>query len=472
MQFDYLTIRSLLYRFDRLVFLLFMVVTIGAVAFYGYCLSFHILPNWPLSYKILGQAFLSGQTYLTIPPSPKLLALPNPYDPASHAHVRFLLDASLYNGRYYLYFGPVPALLPWIPVKWLTGISLSDLQLAFFFCATGTCYLVWLLAEIARRQPPILRWGMLFAVVAVCFGTWIPQMLHQPGIYVPAVAGAYCFMALGLLSLWYGSLYSTSQSAYWKLLGSLCFGLTIGCRMFYAFNAVILLAVWLAAMRNRHGWRTPIREALYLGTPWSLCIAGLAAYNYARFGSVFETGVRYQIGNDDLHSGVFHNYWQFSNIWPNFYEYFLKPCPLATWLPWQPNFRTMPEWDPILRRYTVQGWDAVHGLWCNNPFSLWSLWFLFNIRRCKSWLGGAYGLSVGLTLYTLAITTFLLLYHYLYNRYAVDFSPWIMLLATLGYMDALQTSSKRWHPVLLIAGGMMALWSAYTGIVSAAPWWM
>ena len=54
-------------------------------------------------YDTLAAAFLSGQLYLKTVPDPELLALPNPYDPSKNEKFR-LHDASLYNGRYYLYF--------------------------------------------------------------------------------------------------------------------------------------------------------------------------------------------------------------------------------------------------------------------------------------------------------------------------------------------------------------------------------
>src|SRR5213079_593487 len=62
-----------------------------------------------ISYPMLADAFLHGHTYLPVDPASELLALPNPYDTEAHAKLA-LVDASLYRDRYYLYFGPAPAL--------------------------------------------------------------------------------------------------------------------------------------------------------------------------------------------------------------------------------------------------------------------------------------------------------------------------------------------------------------------------
>src|SRR4051812_19923000 len=65
----------------------------------------------------------SSRSRLSRPP--KLLALPDPYDPASRAHVPFLHDMTLYKGKYYGYWGPFPGV---VHALWLvvTGSSLDQ----------------------------------------------------------------------------------------------------------------------------------------------------------------------------------------------------------------------------------------------------------------------------------------------------------------------------------------------------------
>ncbi len=61
-------------------------------------------------YSRLASSFLHGQLALEQKPDPALLALPNPYDHKARKNVPVLGDASLYKGKYYLYFGPFPGL--------------------------------------------------------------------------------------------------------------------------------------------------------------------------------------------------------------------------------------------------------------------------------------------------------------------------------------------------------------------------
>ena len=61
-------------------------------------------------YDYLGRGFAHGHLYVPIEPSPQLLALANPWDPAVDDSLK-MQDMALYNGRYYLYHGAGPALI-------------------------------------------------------------------------------------------------------------------------------------------------------------------------------------------------------------------------------------------------------------------------------------------------------------------------------------------------------------------------
>jgi len=454
MQPDHDAIRSSRYDMGWPILLLLAIVFASTIALYSCSASFVRTADSSTFYGQLGQAFLSGHSYIDAKPSPELLALPNPYDPKARIDARILWDASLYQGRYYLYFGPVPALLA-ASLQCLTGNTPDDRILAFFFCTAGTYYFLWLLSAIARGRPGLLQWGVICTAIAACFGNWIFLMLRRPSFYEVAISGAYCFTALGLLSLWHGIFYPNRYSGYWKLLGSFCLGLAAGCRIIHACNILILLCLLFNSIKHSPNVRAYLREALYICAPWSICILGIGLYNFARFGSPFESGWSYQLSIANQNAHALH-FWMLSNIWPDFYDYFLKPLPL----------KAFAIRHPFL--HVPMGWDKPYGLWTNTPFSLWSLWLLAHIRSCKTWLGNAYALVIGLILYSFVITLFMLSYQFSINRYLVDFTPWMMLLAGLGYMHALQTSPQRWHRLLIISGAITALWSAYACIAAAA----
>jgi hypothetical protein len=76
-------------------------------------------------YNYLGRAFAHGRLELPIKPSPQLLALPNPWDPAADDTYK-MHDMALFNGRYYLYHGPGPAVLLFTPWLLITGHDLPE----------------------------------------------------------------------------------------------------------------------------------------------------------------------------------------------------------------------------------------------------------------------------------------------------------------------------------------------------------
>src|SRR5512140_234419 len=69
------------------------------------------MPGKTLYYDWLATAFEHGHLAIEQTPPPALLVLSNPYDPAQRAGIPLPVDVSLYKGRYFIYFGPVPALL-------------------------------------------------------------------------------------------------------------------------------------------------------------------------------------------------------------------------------------------------------------------------------------------------------------------------------------------------------------------------
>jgi hypothetical protein len=111
----------------------------AVVALYAYISSGGTFVFLPLNaertqYGSLANGFLHGHLYLTIRPDPKLTALPNPYDPQQRQGIDYEFDTSYLNGRYYLYFSPLPALIIYLPYHALFGHFPSPFLTGFLFC--------------------------------------------------------------------------------------------------------------------------------------------------------------------------------------------------------------------------------------------------------------------------------------------------------------------------------------------------
>ncbi len=419
---------------------------------------------WPFynNYARLGDAFMHGHTYLGAEPSIELLSLLDPYVPLQRQGVRFLWDASLFQEKYYFYYGPVPALI-WCVAYMITGGSLSDLHLSFLFTTVGTCFLVALLASMAKQlQSRYSAIALIFCAATLCFGTWVPFVLRRSAIYETAIFGGYCFNAIALFCLWQG----IKKSKYMPLaLASLFFGMAMSCRLSQAMNISILITVGFFIFTGRIKLERT-RALLCLFLPWLICAEMLLAYNYLRFGDVFETGWRYALGVPNLNVPTFRAL-RPEQIIPNLYFYFFRPLEFTKGLQFPFFHVDISPWGTLLygRTYAVTA-EAVYGLFTNSPFSLWFLACPILWLRRKQLSPELACVLWPLALFSFAGIGLLSVFFYTVQRYSVDMTPWLMLTACLLYLLILKLTPARWQLALLVLGGCMAFWSVTTGILA------
>ncbi|MFI5006324.1 MAG: hypothetical protein ACHQKZ_02760 [Solirubrobacterales bacterium] len=243
-------------------------------------------------YNLLARALVQGQLYLTVEPRPELLEMSEPYEPGRNGPYR-LHDASLYHGRYYLYFGVVPALLLFVPWK-LAGLGdLPQNLAAALFAWGGFLFSALLLRRLQHVYlGPRPRWMEWLATLTLGLANVAPFILRAPFVYEVAIAGGYFFLSG---SAWlFASAGAGGRLRVARLsLGGLFLGLAIGCRpnLLVAVPLLPLLA-WPALREHRDKWA---RAALAVLGPLGLCLLLLGTYNALRFGSPLEFGARYQL---------------------------------------------------------------------------------------------------------------------------------------------------------------------------------
>ena len=248
-------------------------------------------------YNQLTVSILHGHLYLPEKPTPEMLALKDPYDPDANEKLR-LHDASLYRGRYYLYFGIAPVVTLYLPWRVLTGFGLSDDIAVTIFAVAGyvfSCLLLFLLLEAARLRPPWLLQAA--AVLALGIGQSAPMVLRRPRMYEVAVSAGYCFLLAGLYFLVRRIV--RPETGRWSLvLGGLFLGLAVASRPHSVLAILVILAFYSLHLKNSQGagGRSGLKEFAAFMMP--IIIAGVLIgwYNYARFDNPLEFGVHYQVG--------------------------------------------------------------------------------------------------------------------------------------------------------------------------------
>jgi len=258
---------------ERVLAIAAVVAVLAAYAFYGSHGTF----RWPLGpwgqsyYANLAEGFLSGELSMAARPAEELTRLPNPYDFDARGDIPVLWDASYFEGKYYLYFSPVPVVLFYVPVRLVAGAYPSDdLATTFFAAVSFLCF-----AGVVWRT----RWNWLWILV-VGVGNVIPYVIVGVLFYQVAVACAMAFTAA-----WAFSVTRFLESGRWAIPMGLFLGMAIATRP----NLLVLLLVQaLILVRHR-------RAVLKVAAPLILVACALAAYNYARFRDPFEFGVTYQM---------------------------------------------------------------------------------------------------------------------------------------------------------------------------------
>jgi hypothetical protein len=425
-----------------------------------------------------GEAFLAGQLYLLETPPAGLLALPNPYDwQRREAIGGYLWDSSLYQGKYYLYWGPVPALLA-AAGRLASHRVVEDQYLLFVFIIGLAASLAALLHELRRSfYPSAPAWSVPLLAAVAGLSAPVFWLVNRPSVYETAISAGQCFLILGLMAAVRGLRPERPQWG-WLGLAGFAWGAAAGSRV----NTALAIG-WMAALtclylwrhrQSRWGWVAA--TACLLG-PLALWGAGLGWYNLARFGSLLETGHRYQLTGPALPA----NYSQVASIqylMPNLYNLLARPlsfqwgqfpfvfAPYLTKASWPGFIRLV---DPYYFSEPVAGmflavpvfWLAFTGVigpvrnawaWLNerampmkrqvHPLSGWVWWMV----------GGSILLSLG-SLSIFIMTTM---------RYEADLIPLMTVFTALALWQLLDSCRarprlRRWLFLLVLVAGLASI---------------
>jgi len=378
-------------------------------------------------YNALSDAFLAGQLHLLIKPREELLALPDPYDLNLNLPYR-LHDASFYKGKYYLNFGPTPALFLFIPFRLIFQLNIpQDVAIAILGFG-GLVWFVLLINYFIRIYFPDTHfWVFFIAIVCSSFCNVIPFISRRPEVYEVAIASGYfCLMAA---FYWLISGVFGKQVIPWRLyLGSLFFGLAVGSRPHLIFASFFLILAWWKILKEQYHYKIKksLKEFIGLFAPFAVCLFLLGLYNYARFDSWFDFGVRYQLAGVNIHAGKIFDP---AFLLPNLYFYFIQPC--FNNLRFQfPFFYLAPLYPYVLPRGYLYA-ESVAGVLRNMPFL--NILFIFPLFYKKiSQLNKYLALLIASFILTgIALALFLsFIFGSATMRYLVDFAS-LLLLPTI-----------------------------------------
>lgn len=271
----------------------------------------------------LADGFLAGQLSFLDKPSPELLAMSNPYDWRTRIdnRVPFLWDATLYDGKYYLYWGPVPAMIA-AAVKSIFPVHIYDGMLIFSFYTGIVILLALILRHLRRKFFPSTPAYLLYPLILIG-GLALPllYLVIHPNVYETAISSGQFFLLGGLYFL-LRSMESIKRAGVWLLAAGFTLGAAVGSRATLVFAVgflVLLVGVYTLKAKTV---KQSVGDLMLILIPLALWAVGLGWYNWARFGNVLQTGWRYQLTGPALPTSQVA-FFSLDYILPNLYSYFI-----------------------------------------------------------------------------------------------------------------------------------------------------
>jgi hypothetical protein len=422
------------------------IIIFTLILFYIWLESVGLWTSFPPTtnyYDWLATSFSRGQLSLEITPPPALLALPNPYDPAARDGIDLPADASLYQGKYYLYFGPVPALMLAI-IKPLYSGGIGDTALVFAFI-TGILIIQLLLlfkiwGKFFRNLP---KWTVLIGILLIGLECPITSMLTQPDIHEASIAGGQFFF-IGGFYFAYCAACRQFPSIKYLVLAGLFWTAAIGTRATLLVPVgfmTLMVILWISRTSRGAGTSSTAGSALLgLGLPIALGLMSLGWYNWARFGSVLEFGLRYQLTWNDIHD-VRQVLFSPLYVLQNLFNYLLTPYRIAHLFPFiMYYYGSQASVVSAIHLPAIYHPDKVVGLIFSTPFillgvlpgliltlNLFRPGNRFENRRLFDWV------CISLVGSSLAAFTMLLFFFWNVERYLSDLMPALTLLSLIGF---------------------------------------
>lgn len=287
---------------------------------------FNHLPTITAYYDKLATAFTHGSLALEEQPDPALLALENPFDRPKWQGINVPTDYSLYNGKYYLYFGPGPAVILTVG-KFLGFGTKGDQYPAFLFiCGIFVVQSLLLVLIWKRYFASLSAWLVPLGIIFVGLISPFPWVLTRARFFEAANTCGQFFFLLGLYLLLTAR--TGENNSKWKLLAAgTSWALAMGSRPTQIFPMVVTVLMFIVLGYLNYFRHKQLSKSLYpfllALIPFAIGMIILGWYNWARFDSPFEFGFSYQLAGPDIQRYARE---LFSHVYipPNFYNYVLN----------------------------------------------------------------------------------------------------------------------------------------------------
>lgn len=320
----------------------------------------------------------------------------------------------------------------------------------------------WLWTRILRDHFPKARLATKLAgLVAVGIAGGQLVVARRTSFWeIPIEAGYFhilCFVAAAYLAV------QAKRAWLWLALAGLFLGLAVGCRptLVGAGLGLALVVAWAGARagspRGTGLAAGPlVRAAASAGLPFAAILAGLFAYNAARFGRPLEFGLTYQLTGSEDQTRI--TPFSPSYILYNLRTYFLSRPQWGRYFPFVHPAR------PVRPPAGYYGTEFTYGALVVCPLT----WFCaaFPAWAFRRRTNGALFLGFFFLLGAVGTTSILAMFNSSAGRYVEDYLPWWIWVGVLGALslERLLDGRCRTHSALAVSLAL-ALCAVFSGLV-------
>ncbi len=404
---------------------------------YIWFISIGLWTSWPNEtsyYDLLAVAFSRGHLAVDIQPDPALLTMENVYEPSNREGIPMLWDASLYKGKYYLYWGPAPALFLAI-FKLFSEQEVGDKAITFVFTAGAFIFAVLLILELWKKYfLEIPSWAVLSAIAFTGLANPILYILIESRIYEAAIIAGQFFIVGGMY--WLFKAFGHPSILRLSLAGTFL-ALAVGSRTTLTFSVAFLalmVVIWAFKTQKENFWAYILAFAI----PLAVGAVGYASYNYVRFDSFTEFGLTYQLTSYNLKESLGKTF-SLSYIPPNLYKTLFNGLENRVEFPYIILSRwTGPDWlEGNYPNFYLLLAEAITGIFAASPFMAFAFLAWLNKDKTFRW--------ILISLAGSAFLAFLTLQGFFFTtmRYLLDLTPTLSILAVTGFWQGLAQLKTR-----------------------------
>ena len=382
-------------------------------------------------YQQMADAFQKGQLYLDVRPDQVIIH-----------------DLIPYEGRYYLQWGPFPAILHLIG-NW-TGVGLTD-RVVCVLAGWLTCVVFFLMVATLGREyfPQVPKGVYCWFLFAFALATPVTLVSFRGTIYHESIAVAVLGIMVGCSAF---LRYLQTTSARWIWLCGVAIAAAVATRVSLVLYGLVFGCALVAfQLLRKHPVPKALSHVSAYGIPILVSGGLLMAYNQARFGSPWDYGNSY-IPRETAQLAPF----DVTRVPENLRHYLLAPVGWDDDYPWLLH----EGWTPLVK--TTRAED-MSSLFIASPFLFlalggWSV--LRDAKRKNPWPPALRIFVAAAVVSSLSVFALMMTFAGASRRYAHDFVPIWMTLAFVG-VGVIATRTVPWRRWLtvgwLVIGASAAL---------------